>query len=531
MKKVIRNSIISLALIIFLIGCKSDKTKTSKKNTSKQLEGSLITENTLDLTIHMHFRNKYVYDTDGPVGKKAFDLTNIRLTETASKVGTNSNEMFNLMMAAGKLPDIVGGSERKDDFIRYGMEGRIISLDNLIDQYAPHIKKFFEDHPNVKESIKAPDGNIYYIPYIVDGKAARGYWIRQDWLDKLGLKKPQTVDEFHKTLVAFRDQDPNGNGLKDEVPLFFRHWEEVMRLTTLWGARTSGTDTYLSLYEKDGKIVSGLIQPEFKRGMKHIINWYKEGLIDAEIFTRGSKSREILFGKNIGGATRDWFASTGGFNKVLGDTIPGFNVQPIAPPIGTNGKRVEENMRAAVKPDGWAITSENKYPVETMKYFDFYFTPEGRRLANFGLEGLHYTMKDGKPVFNDDILNADKAVNQRLWEDGAQIPIGFQMDYEYEKQWTNADALRGIKLYTENNYILKEFVEPTLTPEERKIYDLYWPTITAYMTESVQNWVLRGMDLDKEWPEYIENLDKMGLSEVLEVMQNAYERREKTETK
>lgn len=531
MNKIIRNLIIALSLMSVLIGCESDKTKTAKIKSSKQLKGTLITKEPLDLTIHMHFRNKYVYDPNGPVGKKAFDLTNIRLAETASKIETDSNEMFNLMMASGKLPDIVGGNERKNDFIKYGMEGKLVPLDDLIDQHAPHIKEFFDDHPNVKESIKAPDGHIYYIPYIVDGTASRGYWIRQDWLDKLRLKQPQTVDEFYKTLIAFRDGDPNGNGLKDEVPLFFRQWEEIMRLTTMWGARTSGTDTYLSLYEKNGKIISGLVQPEFKEGMKHIIKWYKEELIDPEVFTRGSKSREILFGKNIGGATRDWFASTGGFNKTLGETIPGFNLQPIAPPMGTNGKRVEESMRAAVKPDGWAITYENNHQIETIKYFDFYFTPEGRRLANFGLEGLHYTMKNGKPVFKDSILNADKAVNQILWEDGAQIPIGFQMDYEYEKQWTNADALKGVKIYTENNYILEEFVEPTLTPEDRKIYDLYWSTITPYMTESIQNWVLKGVDIDKEWPEYIENLNRMGLNEVLEVMQKAYEKREKEQVK
>lgn len=51
------------------------------------------------------------------------------------------------------------------------------------------------------------------------------------------------------------------------------------------------------------------------------------------------------------------------------------------------------------------------------------------------------------------------------------------------------------------------------------------------MTESIQNWVLKGADIDKEWPEYIENLNRMGLSEVLEVMQEAYERREKQQVK
>ncbi|MGB6128786.1 MAG: sugar ABC transporter permease [Psychrilyobacter sp.] len=529
MNKKLRKVFILSSLMVAMVGCGSDEAKTTKTETPKTLEklsGSLVTRDPLELTMHMHFRNKYVYEPNGLVGKEASRLTNIVLKETASKVGTNSDEMFNLMMVSGKLPDIVGGNNRKDDFIKYGMEGAFVPLNKLIDQYAPHIKKFLEERPDVKNSIVAPDGEIYYIPYIADGAAARGYWIRQDWLDKLGLEQPNTVEDFHKVLVAFRDQDPNGNGLKDEVPLFFRHWQELMRLTTLWGARSTGTDTYLSFYEKEGKVISGLTQPEFKDGMKHVVKWYKEGLIDPEVFTRGSKAREVLFGNNIGGATRDWFASTGNFNSALKDKISGFNVQVMAPPMGTTGKRVEESMRASVKPDGWAMTFENKHQAETMKYFDFYFTDEGRKLANFGVEGVHYTMKGGKPQFTDEVLHSEKAVNQRLWEDGAQIPIGFQMDYNYEKQWTNADALKGVEMYTKNNYILKEYVEPTLTPEERLVYDQYWPGITTYMTESIQNWVLKGMDIDKEWDTYINNLNQMGLPKVLEVIQKANDRRE-----
>lgn len=66
--------------------------------------------------------------------------------------------------------------------------------------------------------------------------AALGSSVRTG-LDKLGLEQPDNVDELYDVLVAFRDQDPNGNGKADEVPYFARDWEEVLRLLTLWDAR------------------------------------------------------------------------------------------------------------------------------------------------------------------------------------------------------------------------------------------------------------------------------------------------------
>ena len=307
------------------------------------LEGNLITEKPLDLDIHMHFRNKYHYDENWPVAKAASEMTNVNLINTSSTTGTNSTEIFNIMMVSGKLPDIVAGNNRMDDFIKYGMEGAFIPLNELIDEHAPNIKKFLSNNPAVKRAITAPDGNIYFIPYVQDGKVSRGYWIRQDWLDKLGLEQPNTVDELHKTMLAFRDQDPNGNGIKDEVPMIFRHWYEMIRMTTLWGARTAGTDTFVSFYKtEDGKVAHGWAEDKFKEGMKHIVKWYNEGLIDPEIFTRGSKTREVMFTADHAGFTRDWMASTAKFNYALSDKINGFNLQPMLPPVNINGERTRK---------------------------------------------------------------------------------------------------------------------------------------------------------------------------------------------
>jgi putative aldouronate transport system substrate-binding protein len=485
-----------------------------------------ISATPMNLTIHLHFRDKYIWKEDWPVAKELTRLTNIKLISTASAVATKSKEQFNLLMVSRKFPDIVGGDALKDDFIRYGMEGAFTPLNRLIDEHAPNIKAYLRANPLVEQTLRAPDGNIYYIPYLPDGTVSRGWWIRQDWLDKLKLKQPQNVDELYEVLKAFRDRDPNGNGKKDEIPYFNSDVTEVYRLVLLWGARSSGSNLKLDFMIEEGKIAHPFAQERFKLGIKNIAKWYAEGLIDKEIFTRKSRAREQLFSSNRGGITHDWFGSTSSYNepKSIPSRVPGFKLVAIAPPADINGKRYEEDSRKLVMPDGWAISMSSKNKIEAIKLFDFYFTPEGRRLSNFGVEGQHYTMQNGKPTFKPEILNAGKPVNSQMWDIGAHIPIGYVQDYANEDQWTYPSGRAGRDIYIKGNYNIAQFNGVNLTAAERLIYDKYWPSLQTYMEEMAQNWVLGTKNVDKTWDEYQLYLNKHGLKKVIAVMQKAYER-------
>ncbi len=484
-----------------------------------------IVDKPLELSIHMHFRDKYVWNDDWPVAKELTRLTGIKLKNVASKATTLSREAFNLLMASGNLPDIVAGNELRHDFVRYGMEGAFQPLNKLIDQHAPNLKRFLAENETVRKAITAPDGNIYWIPYVPDGKFARGWFIRYDWLEKLGLQPPQTVDELYTVLKAFRERDPNGNGQKDEVPLFIREPDsELPRLVVLWDGRSSGSDAAHDFYIDNGKVRHPYTGDNYKTGIRNIAKWYAEGLIDKEVYTRRARAREALLGANQGGMTYDWFASTASYNTSLKDKVPGMKFLAIAPPASASGKRLNENRRSRMRPDGWAITVTNKNPVETIKLFDFYFTPQGRLLSNFGVEGQHYDMVDGKPRYKPEILNAKAPVNAQMWDIGAQIPIGFWQDYEYERQWTDENALKGIELYEKGNYLTDEFLGVSMTVDERQVFDRHMPNIQTFMIEQMQAWVLGSRDVDKDWEAYNAQLKKLGLDQVLAVMQKAYER-------
>ncbi|AMY71013.1 extracellular solute-binding protein [Frigidibacter mobilis] len=484
-----------------------------------------IVDDPLQLTIHMHWPRAQGYNEAYPVELAARKMTNIHLIDrTAGKNSTDHNEAMNLLLAQGNLPDIVGGHRIKDAVNQYGPEGAFVPLNDLIEEHAPSIKAFFDERPELWQAIASWDGNVYYIPYLPDGKFGRAWYIRQDWLDKLGLEQPDNVEEYYQVLKAFREQDPNGNGKKDEIPFFARQWEEVIRLVTLWDGRSSGSDTYHDFYVDGGEVRHPYAQEAYRKGIKNIAQWYAEGLIDPEIFTRGSSSRDYLLSENLGGSTHDWFASTSGYNEALQDRVEGLNFIPFLPPASVSGVRMEEHRRIPIKPDGWAISYMNKHPVETIKYFDFWFTEEGRLLANFGVEGETWNMVDGEPVYKPDVLKSDSPVNSQMYLVGAQIQRGFWQDYRYEIQWTSDAALKGIELYEANDLLIPDFLGVSFTKEEQAVYDRYWPSILTYMLERQQAWILGSGNVDADWDSYTATLAKMRYQDVIDVMNSAYKR-------
>lgn len=486
-----------------------------------------IVDDPLELSIHMHWARAQRYDETYPVEQAAREMTGIHLTDAT--VGTNtvdSREAHNLLIASGNIPDIFGGENVRDFVNTYGPQGAFLPLDDLIEEHAPNLAAFIEENPDRFAAIRSADGNLYYIPYIPDGFFGRAYFIRQDWLDALGLEQPQNVDEVYETLVAFRDRDPNGNGRKDEIPFFSRDFEEMIRLVTLWDGRSTGSDVHHDFMVEDGQITHPYTGEGYREGIANLARWYAERLIDPEIFTRGSSARDFLLSENLGGMTHDWFASTAAYNDRLTETIEGFAFIPFIPPASAAGVRMEENRRIAVQPDGWAIGYQNENPVETIRYFDFWFTEEGRRLANFGVEGTHYDMVDGKPVFRDEILNNDQSVAAQMYAIGAQMYRGYHQDYEYEWQWTNPIAQEGIKLYEEGDYLVPDFLGVTFTPDEQEVYDRHWPQIRTYMLERQQAWILGSGDIEADWDDYLATLDDMNLNAVIAVMQTAYDRQQ-----
>ena len=488
--------------------------EAEKKEEAAEPANFLASEKPLELSIFYFLHEPY--KDDNAVMKKAAELTNISLTGYVSQSSSSNKEAFTLMAASGKLADIVcwDNSQIRGELAQ---QGAFLALDELM-EHAPHIKAFLDANPAIKNHVTATDGHIYSIPYIPDGDAAQGWYIRKDWLDKLGLKEPTNAQELHDVLLAFKEKDPNGNGKADEIPYFNRDGSPktvFADFAQLWGAKELW-------YEENGKVKYGPYEPAYKEAYKNLAQWYKEGLIDQEIYTRGKTARDVLLKENLGGMTHDWFASTSKYNSNEG--MPeGFNFAVIAPPADKDGKVYERTIRSKLHWCGWGIAASNPDPVATMKYFDFFFTEEGRRLSNFGVEGETYTMANGKPVFKEEILtNGDPVVNLRGF--GCQMTIGVQQDFEYEKQLMNKDALAGVQMYVDNNYFGPQFPTLQYTEEENARLSELMTAIDTLKVETAQKWVLGSEDVESGYEAFKSALEKFGMEEAIQIQQAAYDR-------
>ncbi len=461
-------------------------------------------------------------------------LGNWKAVEAATGVNINwslistqvKDEQFNLIMTSGKLPDVMAYYEGKKGFSsvnKFGTEGAFLPVEDLIAEHAPHLKAALLDDPIVRETITAADGHIYYIPMMSALNAARGWFVRYDWLEAVGMDAPTTTEELYDVLVAFKTQDPNGNGIADEVPMIFRRGGDDAFFNL--GALTYAFDADPSWIVRNGKVIYGPSESQYIDYLNYIARLYKEGLIDQEVLTRAGNPRSDLFGRNMTGVIHDWFASTASLNDTLGDEIAGFDLRHIAPPLGTVDEPFTRIQMSKVRGDGgWSISHSNPDPVATIKMMDFLFSPEGNALMNFGVEGDTYVTEGGKPVYTEKITdNPDRGFHESLVTNGMQWKIGLQQDIEYEKQFANAIATAARIDYMDN-YIIDEFPTLSFTEEEQMVINDKFSQIklyTAEMTARALVGAISPADFEKTFAE----LDKMGLKEVTAIYQAAYDRK------
>ncbi|MGL4308066.1 MAG: extracellular solute-binding protein [Cetobacterium sp.] len=468
-------------------------------------------------------QNGRVFDENWTVFKEAFKDTNVKLKSGSSKNLTEELQAFNLAVSSGKLPDIISLSAT-DKLENLGMEGGMIPLNDLIDKHGPNIKAFFEKYPRYKMDAVAADGNIYIIPAYYDWynmRASQGLFIRQDWLDKLGLKQPQTMEEFYQVMKAFKEKDPNGNGVADEIPYFERTAEFAHKeLVGLFGARTG------FYADKNNKIIYGPQEARYKEAMKEVIKWYKEGLIDPEIFTRGFQTRDYMLRNNLGGITFDWFPSTTAYNTdtQLKEENKNFEFIAIAPPK-YKGKSYAPDARPTSF-GGWGITASAKDPVTLIKYFDYWFSPKGYELYNWGVEGDTFKRDSkGNKYFTDKVMKVEgKNPLEILNNEGVQFKIGALQDYTYEKAWGNPQAMEFAEMYMANDYIVDPMPNLKYTAEESKKLQKISFQLKMLLEEMSQKWILGAADFDKTYEDYLKRLKSVGIDEAIEINQKAYNR-------
>ena len=443
------------------------------------------------------------------------------------------DEKKNLLLAANKdLPDGFFGkfSLSSSDLIVYGSQGILIPLNDLIEENAPNLKALLERRPDIKSMITAPDGNIYSTPYIQegeDGTIASNIMINKTWLERLGLEKPTTLEEFEKVLTAFKEQDANGNGdPNDEIPMSFKFLGSQRDIGGFFGAfgyaDTLAAGNAHIVVGEDGQLVFVPATEGYKEGCKYLYeHFFAKGLIDQEGFTMDKKTYNSQNQGEI--ANIGVFMCWNSFD--LG-TVHEDEYEPLSPLLGPNGTTSwGTSPDSTMAATGFSITNVCKDPALLLRWVDTFYDPIWSMQCDMGPIGI--TIKDNGDGTYDYIdtpegMSYDEfRYKEAFASDG---PIALTSDFFGSK--IPRSAGHQAKFDRNENYYRKYATSvylPSMILSEEDTDDLNMikTDIINYVEEMRAKWLSSG-GVEAEWDDYIARLNSMGLETYMEIYQRNY---------
>lgn len=343
-------------------------------------------------------------ETDGERNQAAFtqyieDLTNVRV----NWIEVANSEVFedrqNLLISSGDLPDVImsnWGMSMQEAFT-YGINGTLHSLTDLVENNMPNLAAEFEKYPEYASQLYMPDGNIYAFPaysacYHCENN--RKAYIYMPWLEKLGLEVPTTTDEFREVLIAFRDQDPNGNGANDEIPF--------MSATTGWQSlpiefimnsfiyTTRGSGRYLM--RDGGRLRFVANTQQWRDGLTYMAELVDDGLLAPETFVQQNDQLKALVENPdyplVGVSTAGHY---GVFTVLGGETGRYAEYRSFPPLEGPTGIRQSFYEPRRVAPHTKITTAEERPDIIAQWIDWFYAGLENQLLAQrYWMEGTDY---------------------------------------------------------------------------------------------------------------------------------------------
>ncbi len=434
----------------------------------------------------------------------------------------NSEAAYEMMVASGKLPDVImwrysAGMERMFQ------EGIAIDLTDLIAEHAPNLSRIYRERPDLRREVETSDGKLFYFPSInpLQTEAERcrksycGLILRQDWLEKLGLSMPQTIDDWYEVLTAFKNRDPNGNGFMDEIP--FDGWG-LPYFAPAFGV----LNTFC--VKRDGTVAFGPMEQEYKAYLETMNKWYAEGLLGSNclIHSEDWKTENIISGLtgSFSGLDNAWRY----YLPRMQEKNASAALAAVAWPRDDQGVRYTPRAEAAghMASIVTIITSACKDPVAAVKLIDYMYSPEGSDLLTWGIEGESYTVVNGQKQLTDLALTVAKEGYLTLYYyaighasfpkyDGETVVLASYPEDQLvaERIWADASSALIYPPYIKFNADDKAFCDQVLED------------VNNYITEMELKFIT-GEEPLSNYDAYVAQLDRMGMGEALRIYREAY---------
>ncbi len=432
-------------------------------------------------------------------------------------------EKINVTIASGDLPDvIIGGipnlTLNKDS---------LLPLNDLIDQYSPTLVQLYENHPEYKFAGTVPDGNMYSLP-LLQSKGAYaniGFSINQAWLDKLKLKMPETTDELYETLKAFKEKDPNGNGLKDEIPYSF-YTDGYYGLDPMLWHFNLVNDGSTHVMVEDGKVIFVPSDPRYLEYLKYLHKLYSEGLIDPDGFVQKNTDFVTKGNKGIIG-----FFNHHSYADIVVGTDHVNDYVDIVPMKDKDGHRTVMGEKAPgdFKADQFAISKNAKHPEAIIRMYDYMNADFERMMTlSFGRKDVIWgNVDDGKW---EKITTIPTGLNNFAEFRHTESPgmSGFYLLTDEHNDRLKLTDPRDIKLQNKQQLYLPHLKKEVLplgmdTMEAQQDKNTMYTEINTYIQNFLAQSVLKGVD-DAQWKTHLDNLGKMNITKYVKLHQDFYDR-------
>lgn len=496
----------------------------------------------------------------GPMPSGCEDWTQVAVIEEyANRLGirldcefyeTDWETQLTLKVAGDELPDLlVGCSMNVSDVNEWGGEGYFLDLSEYLD-LMPNLKAYFEKYPELEAYCTTSDGHIYGLPKLrvdMTDRLTRSF-INKQWLDNLGLDVPTSIDEYYAALVAFKEQDANGNGdPDDEIPLLYTSdtgGYTALEKTLLDAYGIFTTDPNYALQaDESGKVELANTNDTYKEYLKFMHKLYAEGLMEQEAFTI---TGDEVTTKQQGDVYGSFGCGSAPFVMANKDISYDANWAGLAGLTSDFHKESEASIASPVVNSILvAVNGNTENPEAMARFIDYFYTDEGMLSATKGYEGVTLDMVD-------DALLGTKVPEMR-------VPEGFASgeEYRYKGAILN-EALNLVErnidrqaMFESDSEVLQnpEFVAKygwaarvldafkaegvtgvdaypvvSYTAEEVEERGPVYKDITTYLKQARAQFITGELDLDKDWDTYVNTLEQMNLGRLLEIEQAAYDR-------
>ncbi len=442
------------------------------------------------------------------------------------------NEKKSLLFASNELPDAFYGQNilTDVDIIKYASQGLLIPLNDLIDEYAPNLKKILDEHPEYRRQITAPDGKIYSLPTINELSPVTHdkLFINKTWLDNLGLEVPSTKEEFEAVLTAFRDEDANGNGdTTDEIPFTFRMnsndpYNRQQGLQSLFGTFGQLDDIY-HFVVKDGEVIYTPTTEPYKEAIQWFHSLYAQGLLDKEAFTHDANVyySKIQDPNKIVGMFLGWSGNaTAVANKE--------DYVAMAPLLNPDGQRIWRTVDSKILSKGsFAITNKAEHPEALVRWIDESYDLEKSLEVCQGLLG-HALEKTDDGRYQQMKLPEGVTLDTMIHDFGPGNDGTFAVMQEIiDKLNLNANLTERKELdafYSQYNVPVEDmYPNVFFTEDEIEEIGILQTDITPYVTQKYATWIVDG-GIEEEWDGFQQQLKNMNVDQYIKIYTDAYTR-------